>query len=62
MVEGGYRVSERWAPASGCAHAVWAVLGITRPDAEGTPDAVGTVLVPMSELTIAPAVAGDQCR
>ncbi|MFE9697733.1 acyl-CoA dehydrogenase family protein [Streptomyces sp. NPDC006270] len=51
-VEGGYRVSGRWAPASGCAHADWAVLGVTRPDAEGTPDAVGIVLAPMSELTV----------
>ncbi|WP_413105190.1 acyl-CoA dehydrogenase family protein [Streptomyces sp. Inha503] len=52
VAEGGYRVSGRWAPASGCAHADWAVLGVTRPDAEGTPDAVGIVLAPMSELTI----------
>jgi alkylation response protein AidB-like acyl-CoA dehydrogenase len=51
-VEGGYRVSGRWAPASGCAHAGWAVLGVTRPAAEGTPDAVGIVLAPMSELSI----------
>ena len=51
-VEGGFRVSGRWAPASGCAHADWAVLGITRPDAEDTPDAVGIVLAPMSELTV----------
>ncbi|WP_230991265.1 acyl-CoA dehydrogenase family protein [Streptomyces endocoffeicus] len=52
VVEGGYRVSGRWAPASGCAHADWAVLGVTRPDAEGTSDGVGIVLAPMSELTI----------
>ncbi|HEX6339824.1 acyl-CoA dehydrogenase family protein [Umezawaea sp.] len=51
-VEGGYRVSGRWAPASGCAHADWAVLGVVRPDAEGTADAVGIVLAPMSELTV----------
>ncbi|MFJ6724982.1 MULTISPECIES: acyl-CoA dehydrogenase family protein [unclassified Streptomyces] len=51
-VEGGYRVSGRWAPASGCAHADWAVLGVTRPDAEGTPDGVGIVLAPMAELTV----------
>jgi alkylation response protein AidB-like acyl-CoA dehydrogenase len=51
-VEGGFRVSGRWAPASGCAHADWAVLGVTRPDAEGTPDAVGIVLVPMAELAV----------
>lgn len=52
VVEGGYRVSGRWAPASGSAHADWAVLGVTRPDAEGTSDAVGIVLAPMSELTV----------
>lgn len=51
-VEGGYRVSGRWAPASGCVHADWAVLGVTQPDAEGTTDAVGIVLAPMSELTV----------
>ncbi|MEU2682983.1 acyl-CoA dehydrogenase family protein [Streptomyces hygroscopicus] len=52
VVEGGYRVSGRWVPASGCTHADWAVLGVTRPDAEGTADAVGIVLAPMSELTV----------
>ena len=52
VVEGGYRVSGRWAPASGCAHADWAILGVIRPDAEGTQDAVGIVLAPMSELAI----------
>ena len=51
-VDGGFRVSGRWAPASGCTHADWAVLGVVRPDAEGTPDAVGIVLAPMSELTM----------
>jgi 3-hydroxy-9,10-secoandrosta-1,3,5(10)-triene-9,17-dione monooxygenase len=51
-VDGGFRVSGRWAPASGCAYADWAVLGVTRPDAEDTPDAVGIVLAPMSELTV----------
>lgn len=52
VVEGGYRVSGRWAPASGSAHADWAVLGVTRPDAEGASDAVGIVLAPMSELAV----------
>ncbi|GAA1988522.1 acyl-CoA dehydrogenase family protein [Amycolatopsis minnesotensis] len=49
---GGYLVSGRWAPASGSAHADWAMLGVKRPDAEGTTDATGLVLVPMSELTV----------
>ncbi|MFI5952847.1 acyl-CoA dehydrogenase family protein [Cryptosporangium sp. NPDC051539] len=51
-VDGGYRVSGRWAPASGCTHADWAVLGVVRPDAAGTSDAVGIVLAPMSELVV----------
>ena len=51
-VDGGYRVSGRWAPASGSTHADWAVLGVTQPDAQDTSDAVSIVLVPMSELTI----------
>ncbi|MFE0019847.1 acyl-CoA dehydrogenase family protein [Amycolatopsis sp. NPDC059021] len=50
--DGGYLVSGRWAPASGSAHANWAILGVKRPDAEGTTDATGLVLVPMSELTV----------
>lgn len=52
VVEGGYRLSGRWMPASGCAHAQWAILGVLRPDAEGTADAVGVVLVPTSQMTI----------
>ena len=52
QVDGGFLVSGRWAPASGCAHAQWAVLGVTRADAEGTADAVGIVLTPMSELPV----------
>lgn len=52
VVDGGYRVSGRWGPASGCASANWAVLGVTRPAAEGTSDAVGIVLAPMPELTV----------
>ncbi|MFE2182314.1 acyl-CoA dehydrogenase family protein [Streptomyces sp. NPDC059455] len=51
-VEGGFVVSGRWSPASGSAHASWALLGVSRPDAEGTQDATGIVLVPMAELTI----------
>jgi len=51
-VEGGFLVSGRWAPASGSAHADWAVLGVTRADAEGTADAVGIVLAPMAQLTV----------
>ncbi|WP_413755008.1 acyl-CoA dehydrogenase family protein [Streptomyces sp. MMBL 11-3] len=51
-IEGGYRVSGRWLPASGCTHADWAILGVKRPDADGTADAVGIVLVPTAELTM----------
>ncbi|HEY0812950.1 MAG TPA: acyl-CoA dehydrogenase family protein [Pseudonocardia sp.] len=52
VVDGGYRVTGRWAPASGSAHADWAVLGVVRPDAAGTTDGVGIVLVPMPELVV----------
>lgn len=45
-VEGGWRVSGRWAPASGCLHSQWAMLGVTLPD-----DAA-FVLVPMEELAV----------
>lgn len=51
-VEGGYLVSGRWAPASGCTHADWAVLGVQRSDATGPDDAHGLVIVPMAELAI----------
>ncbi|MFC7340482.1 acyl-CoA dehydrogenase family protein [Saccharopolyspora griseoalba] len=45
-VDGGWRVSGRWAPASGCLHSQWAMLGVTLPD-----DAA-FALVPMNELTV----------
>lgn len=51
-VAGGFSVTGRWAPASGCAHGQWAVLGVSRDDAEGTSDAVGIVLVPMTALSV----------
>jgi 3-hydroxy-9,10-secoandrosta-1,3,5(10)-triene-9,17-dione monooxygenase len=45
-VDGGWRISGRWAPASGCLHSQWAMLGVALPD-----DAA-FALVPMSELTV----------
>ncbi|MER7015481.1 acyl-CoA dehydrogenase family protein [Saccharopolyspora sp. NPDC000359] len=45
--DGGWLVSSRWAPASGCLHAEWAMLGMTLPE-QGA--AFG--LVPMRELTV----------
>ncbi|GDY51864.1 hypothetical protein SVIO_024870 [Streptomyces violaceusniger] len=50
-VDGGFVVTGRWSPASGQAHAQWAIVGVLR----GTDDAHserGMVLVPMSELTV----------
>ncbi|MFB9568970.1 acyl-CoA dehydrogenase family protein [Saccharopolyspora hordei] len=46
-VEGGWLVSGRWAPASGCLHAEWAMVGVSLP-AEGA----AFVLVPMRDLTV----------
>ncbi|MFF7654885.1 acyl-CoA dehydrogenase family protein [Streptomyces sp. NPDC007983] len=56
-VAGGWTVSGRWSPASGCAHAQWAMLGFPRPDAAEKghhPDDgdLGFALIPMSELRV----------
>ncbi|MDQ0779085.1 3-hydroxy-9,10-secoandrosta-1,3,5(10)-triene-9,17-dione monooxygenase [Streptomyces aurantiacus] len=47
-VDGGFVVSGRWSPASGQAHARWAIVGVLR---DGGPER-GMVLVPMAELTV----------
>ncbi|RKT87917.1 Acyl-CoA dehydrogenase [Saccharopolyspora antimicrobica] len=47
-VDGGWRVSGRWAPASGCLHSEWAMLGMSLPADGGAAFA----LVPMSELSV----------
>lgn len=49
LVQGGIRVTGRWAYASGSAHATWATVGTPRKNGgEGT----DLVLIPMTELTI----------
>jgi alkylation response protein AidB-like acyl-CoA dehydrogenase len=51
-VDGGYIVSGRWAWSSGSLHATWALGGVLRLGPDGVPLDMGTVLMPMSELTI----------
>jgi alkylation response protein AidB-like acyl-CoA dehydrogenase len=51
-VDGGYVVSGRWAWSSGSLHANWAYVGVLQIGPDGVPIDMGTVLMPMSELTI----------
>lgn len=51
-VDGGYSVSGRWAWSSGCLHATWAFVGVLQLGPDGVPIDMGTVIMPMSELTI----------
>jgi alkylation response protein AidB-like acyl-CoA dehydrogenase len=51
-VEGGYRVSGRWAWASGCLHSQWALVGVPITGRNGSSGDQGLVLIPMSDLTI----------
>ena len=51
-VDGGYRVTGRWAYCSGCLHADWILLGIPPHDTDGTVTDPGLVLIPAAELTI----------
>ncbi|MEV0698269.1 acyl-CoA dehydrogenase family protein [Saccharopolyspora sp. NPDC050389] len=48
-VDGGWRLSGRWAPASGCLHSQWAMLGFPFLDGRS---GVGLALVPMRDLTV----------
>lgn len=43
-VDGGFQVSGKWAFASGCKHAAWAVVGVGYEDAEGRPHRAMAVL------------------
>lgn len=45
--DGGWRLSGRWAPASGCLQSQWAILGFPFPDGR-----TGLALVPVSDLTV----------
>jgi alkylation response protein AidB-like acyl-CoA dehydrogenase len=49
-VPGGLRLNGRWAMASGCELAAWAMVIV--PLADGTPPAAFPTLVPVAELTI----------
>lgn len=51
-VDGGYRVTGRWAYNSGCWHSDWAALGIPVPDAAGNVVDQAVALIPCAELTI----------
>jgi alkylation response protein AidB-like acyl-CoA dehydrogenase len=51
-VDGGYVVSGRWAWSSGSLHATWALGGVVQLGPDGVPIDVGSVIMPMSELTI----------
>ncbi|MDO7835518.1 flavin-dependent monooxygenase [Sphingobium sp. HBC34] len=51
-VEGGYRLSGRWAFSSGSAHCDWAILGVHIPAADGGAPDPCNFLVPRSDYTI----------
>ncbi len=51
-VDGGYIVSGRWAWSSGSLHATWALGGVVQLGPDGVPIDIGSVIMPMSELTI----------
>jgi 3-hydroxy-9,10-secoandrosta-1,3,5(10)-triene-9,17-dione monooxygenase len=51
-VDGGYIVSGRWAWSSGSLHATWAFVGVLQLGPDGAPIDMGTVVMPMSELSI----------
>ena len=50
-IDGGYRVSGKWAWSSGSLHATWAYVGVLQLGPDGPID-MGVVLMPMSELSI----------
>jgi alkylation response protein AidB-like acyl-CoA dehydrogenase len=43
-VQGGYRITGRWANCSGCLHAQWVLLGVAIQDSNGQPVYTGLVL------------------
>lgn len=51
-VEGGLRVTGKWAWASGCLHSDWAFVGVPVVDAAGNQIDQGFATIPMSEVTI----------
>jgi alkylation response protein AidB-like acyl-CoA dehydrogenase len=51
-VDGGWRVTGRWAWASGCLHAQWAACGIRMTNERGEMSNLGLSLMPMSDLDV----------
>jgi len=51
-VDGGFIVSGRWPWASGSLHATWGLGGVMLKGPDGAPRDVGTVIIPMEDLTI----------
>lgn len=51
-VPGGLEVTGKWAFASGCAHADWAVLGVPVVDKDGKPVDEGLALIPRTQWSI----------
>jgi alkylation response protein AidB-like acyl-CoA dehydrogenase len=51
-VDGGYIVSGKWPWSSGSLHANWAFVGVLQVGPDGVPIDMGTVAMPMSELSI----------
>lgn len=51
MIDGGYRLSGRWAFSSGCDHCQWAMLGASGAERGGAPDPI-SLLVPRSDYEI----------
>lgn len=51
-VDGGFRVTGRWANCSGILHAQWVLLSVPVGGADGQPIDLGLVLVPVPEVTI----------
>lgn len=51
-VDGGLRVTGKWAWASGCLHSDWAFVGVPVVDKEGKQIDQGFATIPMSEVTI----------
>jgi 3-hydroxy-9,10-secoandrosta-1,3,5(10)-triene-9,17-dione monooxygenase len=56
-VAGGWRVSGRWMPASGCRQASWALLGVplVEDPRHGGATSRASVLVPIDEIEIVPS-------
>ena len=51
-LDDGYRITGRWANASGCLHAHWVVLGVGVKGPEGQDIDQGLALLPIADVTI----------